>query len=40
MSSRYESMIKGYITGCGFECKVKPDSFVASGIADVYTKKH
>ena len=39
-SSRYESMIKGYITGCGFVCKVKPDSFVASGIADVYTKKH
>ena len=39
-SSKYENMIKGYITGCGFECKVKPDSFVASGIADVYTKKH
>ena len=39
MSSRYKNMIVGYITGCGFECKTKPESFVASGIADVYTRK-
>jgi predicted RNase H-related nuclease YkuK (DUF458 family) len=39
LSSKYKNMIVGYITGCGFECKVKPDSFVASGIADIYTKK-
>jgi len=39
MSSKYRNMVEGYINGCGFTCKVKPDSFVASGIADVYTKK-
>lgn len=39
LSSKYKNMVVGYITGCGFECKVKPDSFVASGIADIYTKK-
>ena len=39
MSSRYMNMIVGYINGCGFDCKIKPDSFVASGIADIYTRK-
>ena len=39
LSSKYKNMVVGYVTGCGFECKVKPDSFVASGIADIYTKK-
>ena len=39
MSSRYRNMLVGYVTGCGFLCKVKPDSFVASGIADIHTKK-
>jgi uncharacterized protein len=39
MSSRYKNMLVGYVTGCGFLCKVKPDSFVASGIADIHTKK-
>ena len=39
MSSKYMNMIVGYITGCGFACKIKPSSFVASGIADVYTRK-
>ena len=39
MSSRYKNMVIGYITGCGFDYKIKPDSFVASGIADVHTRK-
>jgi len=39
MSSRYKNMITGYISGCGFTYKIKPDSFVASGIADVHTRK-
>ncbi len=39
ISSRYKNMIVGYITGCGFECKTKPNSYVASGIADTYTRK-
>ena len=40
LSSKYRNMIVGYITGCGFDCKVKPDSFVASGIADIHTRKN
>ena len=39
MSAKYKNMIVGYITGCGFDCKIKPESFVASGIADIHTRK-
>ena len=39
LSSKYKNMITGYITGCGFEVKVKPQSFVASSIADLHTRK-
>lgn len=39
MSSRYKKMITGYITGCGFSVKTKPQSFVASSIADLHTRK-
>ena len=38
-SSKYKNMIIGYISGCGFDCKIKPYSFVASGIADCHTRK-
>ena len=38
-SSRLKNMITGYITGCGFEVKIKPCSFVASSIADNHTRK-
>ena len=38
-SAKYKNMLIGYVKGCGFECKIKPDSFVASGIADVHTRK-
>jgi len=39
MSSKYKNMITGYITGCGFKVKTKPQSFVASSIADLHTRK-
>lgn len=39
MSSRYKKMVIGYIMGCGFNYKIKPNSFVASAIADVHTRK-
>lgn len=39
LSSRYHNMISGYIVGCGFEVKTKPESFVASAIADLHTRK-
>lgn len=38
-SAKYKNMIVGYISGCGFDCKIKPESFVASGIADCHTRK-
>lgn len=38
-SSRYNNMIKGYIIGCGFNVKIKPQAFVASSIADLHTRK-
>lgn len=39
LSSRYKNMITGYISGCGFSVKTKPQSFVASSIADLHTRK-
>jgi|13_taG_2_1085334.scaffolds.fasta_scaffold02663_13 hypothetical protein len=39
LSSKYKNMIKGYVTGCGFNVKTKPRSFVASSIADLHTRK-
>tara|TARA_B000000557_G_C20799041_1_gene454639 strand:+ start:182 stop:682 length:501 start_codon:yes stop_codon:yes gene_type:complete len=38
-SGKYINMVTGYIKGCGFDFKIKPDSFVASSIADNYTRK-
>ena len=40
LSSKYKNMISGYISGCGFDVKVKPLSFVASSIADQHTRKN
>tara|TARA_Y100000310_G_C20605386_1_gene775221 strand:+ start:54 stop:533 length:480 start_codon:yes stop_codon:yes gene_type:complete len=37
-SAKYKNMIISYINAYGFCCKIKPDSFVASGIADAYTR--
>jgi len=39
LSSKFKNTIVGYVNGCGFPCKIKPESFVASGIADLYTRK-
>lgn len=39
ISSKYKNMVVGYVSGCGFECKIKPNAFVASAIADVHTRK-
>jgi uncharacterized protein len=37
-SSAYKNALLGYVQGYGFEYKFKPDSFVASCIADRHTK--
>ena len=38
-SSKFKNTLIGYVTGCGFDCRVKPESFVASSIADNHTRK-
>jgi len=38
-SSKYKHAITGYISGCGFDFKIKPNAFVASGLADLHTRK-
>ena len=37
-TSSYADMLIGYARGVGFECKVKPDAFAASSIADKHSK--
>jgi uncharacterized protein len=37
-SSKFADMLVGYTKGVGFECKVKPDAFAATTIADKHTK--
>ena len=31
-------MLTGWVRACGYDCKVKPESFTASSIADKITK--
>lgn len=31
--------LKGYVVSCGYEVKIKPDSYMASAIADRHSKK-
>ena len=37
-SSKFADMLIGYAKGVGFECKIKPDAFAATTIADKHTK--
>lgn len=37
-TSAFSDQLKGYVTGQGFECVLKPDSFVANAVADKHTK--
>lgn len=38
MTSLFSDQLKGYVTASGFECIIKPWSFVSSGIANKHTK--
>ena len=38
-TSEFSDQLKGYIQSCGFDCKLKPESYVASCVADRHTKK-
>ena len=37
-SSKFADMLIGYARGVGFECKVKPEAFAATSIADKHTR--
>ena len=37
-TSEFSEQLKGYVTACGYECVLKPDSFVANAVADKHTK--
>jgi hypothetical protein len=37
-TSNLASMIVGYVTGNGFDCKVKPEAFAAASVADKHSK--
>jgi len=38
LSGKYSSTVIGYIVGCGFDYKIKPDSYAASCVADKHTR--
>lgn len=37
-TSEFSDQLKGYVTSNGFECALKPNSFVANAIADKHSK--
>ena len=37
-TSNLASMIVGYVTGNGFDCKIKPEAFAAASVADKHSK--
>lgn len=37
-TSAFSEQLKGYVTSCGFNCLLKPDSYISSGIADSHSK--
>jgi len=37
-TSKFAEMLTGYAKGAGFQCKVKPDAYAASSVADKHSK--
>jgi len=37
-TSKFSDMLVGYAKGSGFECRVKPDAFAATSVADKHSK--
>ena len=37
-TSRFSDMLKGYVAGCGFPCKVKPNAWASQSVADRHSK--
>lgn len=38
-TAKFSDQLKGYVQSMGFECMLKPESYVAHAIADKHTKK-
>ncbi len=37
-TSKFSDMLKGYVTGAGFECRIKPDAWASQTVADRHSK--
>lgn len=37
-TSKFCDMLKGYVTGAGFECRVKPQAWASQSVADKHSK--
>ena len=37
-TSPFSDMLKGYVQGYGFQCKIKPDAWASQSIADRHSK--
>jgi len=37
-TSKFTEMLTGYARGAGFDCKIKPDAYAASSVADKHSK--
>ncbi len=37
-TSKFADMLVGYAKGIGFDCKIKPQAFAASSVADKHSK--
>ena len=37
-TSKFSDMLKGYVSGHGFECKIKPNAWASQSVADKHSK--
>lgn len=37
-TSKFADMLTGYATGAGFNCKIKPNAYAATSVADKHSK--
>ena len=37
-TSKFSDMLRGYVAGAGFECRVKPEAWASQSVADKHSK--
>ena len=37
-TSKFSDMLKGYVNGYGFDCKIKPNAWASQSVADKHSK--